>query len=137
MAKLRLEIVTPEAKAFSEDVDMVVLPGAEGELGVLPLHVPLMTRLVAGEVRITQGQKQVELVVGNGFVEILPDRVAILTDMAMTGSDVDENAAEEAIKRAQTALHDKNLNSDEMAEVESALARSIAQLRFKRRRGSQ
>jgi F-type H+-transporting ATPase subunit epsilon len=136
MAKLRLEIVTPETKAFSEEVDMVVLPGVEGELGVLPLHVPLMTRLLPGEVRITQGQKQVELVVGNGFVEILPDRVAILTDMAMTDSDVDEQSAEDAMKRAQTALQDKSLNSDELAEVESALARSIAQLRFKRRRGS-
>jgi F-type H+-transporting ATPase subunit epsilon len=136
MAKLRLEIVTPEAKAFSEEVDMVVLPGVEGELGVLPLHVPLMTRLLPGEVRITQGQKQMELVVGNGFVEILPDRVAILTDMAMTDSDVDEQSAEDAMKRAQTALQDKSLNSDELAEVESALARSIAQLRFKRRRGS-
>jgi F-type H+-transporting ATPase subunit epsilon len=136
MAKLRLEIVTPEAKVFSEEVDMVVLPGVEGELGVLPLHVPLMTRLLPGEVRITQGQKQVELVVGNGFVEILPDRVAILTDMAMTDTDVDEQAAEEAINRAQTALHDKSLNSDDMAEVESALARSIAQLRFKRRKSS-
>jgi F-type H+-transporting ATPase subunit epsilon len=136
MAKLRLEIVTPEAKAFSEEVDMVVLPGVEGELGVLPLHVPLMTRLLPGEVRITQGQKQLELVVGNGFVEILPDRVAILTDMAMTDSDVDEQAAEDAVGRAQTALGDKSLNTDEMAEVESALARSIAQLRFKRRKSS-
>jgi F-type H+-transporting ATPase subunit epsilon len=136
MAKLRLEIVTPEAKAFSEEVDMVVLPGVEGELGVLPLHVPLMTRLLPGEVRITQGQKQLELVVGNGFVEILPDRVAILTDMAMTDSDVDEQTAEDAVARAQTALRDKSLNTDEMAEVESALARSIAQLRFKRRKSS-
>src|SRR5271154_5050585 len=134
MAKLQLEIVTPEARTFSEEVDMVVLPGVEGELGILPLHVPLMTRLLPGEVRITQGQKQVELVVGNGFVEILPDRVAILTDMAMTDSDVDEQAAEDAMKRAQTALQDKSLNSEELAEVESALARSIAQLRFKRRR---
>src|SRR5271166_1029951 len=92
MAKLQLEIVTPEAKVFSEEVDMVVLPGAEGELGVLPLHVPLMTRLLPGEVRITQGQKQVELVVGNGFIEVLPDRVSILTDMALADSEVDEQA---------------------------------------------
>ena|SRR5271165_421289 len=134
MAKLQLEIVTPEAKVFSEEVDMVVLPGAEGELGVLPLHVPLMTRLLPGEVRITQGQKQVELVVGNGFIEVLPDRVSILTDMALADSEVDEQAAEEAIKRAQTTLQDKKLSSDEVAETESALARSLAQLRFKRRK---
>lgn len=134
MAKLQLEIVTPEAKVFSEEVDMVVLPGVEGELGVLPLHVPLMTRLLPGEVRITQGQKQVELVVGNGFIEVLPDRVCILTDMALADSEVDEQTAEEAIKRAQETLQDKKLSSDEVAETESALARSLAQLRFKRRK---
>ena len=134
MAKLQLEIVTPEAKVFSEEVDMVVLPGVEGELGVLPLHVPLMTRLLPGEVRITQGQKQVELVVGNGFIEVLPDRVCILTDMALADSEVDEQAAEEALKRAQATLQDKKLSSDEVAETESALARSLAQLRFKRRK---
>jgi len=134
MAKLQLEIVTPEAKTFSEEVDMVVLPGVEGELGILPLHVPLMTRLLPGEIRITQGQKQVELVVGNGFVEVMPDKVSILTDMAMSDSEVDEQAAEEAIKRAQAALQNKSLDADEVAEIESALARSLAQLRFKRRR---
>jgi F-type H+-transporting ATPase subunit epsilon len=134
MAKLQLEIVTPEAKTFSEEVDMVVLPGEEGELGILPLHVPLMTRLLPGEIRITQGQKQVELVVGNGFVEVMPDKVSILTDMAMSDTEIDEQAAEEAIKRAQTALQNKSLDSEEVAEIESALARSLAQLRFKRRR---
>ena len=134
MAKLQLEIVTPEAKTFSEEVDMVVLPGVEGELGILPLHVPLMTRLLPGEIRITQGQKQVELVVGNGFVEVMPDKVSILTDMAMSDKEIDEQAAEEAIKRAQTALQNKSLNTEEVAEIESALARSLAQLRFKRRR---
>ncbi|MBV8227392.1 MAG: ATP synthase F1 subunit epsilon, partial [Verrucomicrobia bacterium] len=118
----------------SEEVDMVVLPGVEGELGILPLHVPLMTRLLPGEIRITQGQKQVELVVGNGFVEVMPDKVSILTDMAMSDKEIDEQAAEEAIKRAQTALQNKSLNTEEVAEIESALARSLAQLRFKRRR---
>jgi F-type H+-transporting ATPase subunit epsilon len=134
MAKLQLDIVTPEAKTFSEEVDMVVLPGVEGELGILPLHVPLMTRLLPGEIRITQGQKQIELVVGNGFVEVMPDKVSILTDMAMSDSEVDEQAAEEAIKRAQAALQNKSLDAEEVAEIESALARSLAQLKFKRRR---
>jgi F-type H+-transporting ATPase subunit epsilon len=134
MAKLQLEIVTPEAKVFSEEIDMVVLPGAEGELGILPLHVPLMTRLLPGEVRITQGQKQVELVVGTGFVEVTPTKVSILTDMAMAETEVDETAAEEAVTRAKTALQDKSLNSDEVAEIESAIARSLALLKFKRRK---
>jgi F-type H+-transporting ATPase subunit epsilon len=134
MAKLQLEIVTPEARTFSEEVDMVVLPGVEGELGILPLHVPLMTRLLPGEVRITQGQKQVELVVGTGFVEVTPTKVSILTDMAMADTEVDEAAAEEAINRAKADLENKDLNSEEVAEIEGAIARSLALLRFKRRR---
>ena len=134
MAKLLLEIVTPEAKTFSQDVDMVVLPGVEGELGILPMHVSLMTRLLPGEVRITQGEKHMELVVGTGFVEVTQTKVSILTDMAMADSEVDESAAEEAVKRAQADLQDKNLNSEEVAEIEGAIARSLAQLKFKRRR---
>jgi F-type H+-transporting ATPase subunit epsilon len=134
MAKLQLEIVTPEAKAFSEEVDMVVLPGVEGELGILPLHVPLMTQLLPGEVRIRQGAKETDLVVGTGFVEVTPTRVSILTDMAMADSEVDESAAEEAINRAKTALQNKDLNSEEVAEIERALARSLALLKFKKRR---
>ena len=134
MAKLLLEIVTPEARTFSEDVDMVVLPGVEGELGILPMHVPLMTRLLPGEVRITQGEKQIELVVGAGFVEVTQTKVSILVDMAMSDAEVDESAAEEAIKRAQASLEDKDLNSEEVAEIEGAIARSLAQLKFKRRR---
>ena len=80
MAKLKLEIVTPEERKFSGDVDMVVVPGVEGELGILPLHVPLMTRLLPGEVRITQDGKEMELVIGTGFLEVSPTQVAILTD---------------------------------------------------------
>lgn len=134
MAKLLLEIVTPEAKAFSEEVDMVVLPGVEGELGILPLHVPLMTRLLPGEVRILQGGKQTELVVGTGFVEVSQTHVSILTDMAMADTEIDEAAAEEAVKRAEARVRDKDLNSEEVSEIEGAIARSLAQLRFKRRR---
>jgi F-type H+-transporting ATPase subunit epsilon len=98
------------------------------------MHVPLMTRLLPGEVRITQGEKQIELVVGTGFVEVTQTKVSILTDMAMSDAEVDESAAEEAVKRAQAHLEDKNLNSEEVAEIEGAIARSLAQLKFKRRR---
>jgi F-type H+-transporting ATPase subunit epsilon len=133
MAKLRLEIVTPEAKKFSGDVDMVVLPGVEGELGILPMHVPLMTRLLPGEVRITRDGKQTELVVGMGFVEVSQTQVSILTDMAMSETEVDEKAAEEAMKRAEARVKEKDLNHEEVAEIEGAVARSLAQLKFKRR----
>jgi F-type H+-transporting ATPase subunit epsilon len=134
MAKLRLEIVTPEARKFSDDVDMVVVPGVEGELGILPLHVPLMTRLLPGEVRITKDGKQTELVIGTGFVEVSQTQVSILTDMAMADTEVDEQAAEEAVKRAEARVKEKDLNSEEVAEIEGAIARSLAQLKFKRRR---
>jgi F-type H+-transporting ATPase subunit epsilon len=134
MAKLLLEIVTPEAKAFSGNVDMVVLPGVEGELGILPMHVPLMTQLLPGEVRILQDGKQTELVVGTGFVEVSQTHVSILTDMAMADTEIDEATAEEAMKRAEARSKEKDLNSEEVAEIESAIARSLAQLKFKRRR---
>ena len=134
MAKLLLEIVTPEAKAFSGEVEMVVLPGVEGELGVLPMHVPLMTQLLPGEVRILQDGKQTELVVGTGFVEVSQTNVSILTDMAMSDTEIDEQVAEEAVKRAEARVREKDLSSEEIAEIERALVRSLAQLKFKRRR---
>ena len=134
MAKLLLEIATPEAKAFSGDVEMVVLPGVEGELGILPMHVPLMTRLLPGEVRILQDGKQTELVVGTGFVDVSQTHVSILTDMAMAETEIDEAAAEEAMKRAEARAKERDLSSEEIAEIESSIARSLAQLKFKRRR---
>ncbi|MBV9874329.1 MAG: ATP synthase F1 subunit epsilon [Verrucomicrobia bacterium] len=134
MATLKLEIVTPEGRAYSDDVAMVVLPSIEGEIGVYPAHVPLMTQLLPGELRIVKDGKTTELVVGTGFIEVTGDSVSVLTDSALGEEQIDENATEEAIKRAQTALKDKNLSSDDTAEVEASLARSLAQIRFKRRR---
>jgi F-type H+-transporting ATPase subunit epsilon len=137
MATLKLEIVTPEGRAYSEDVAMVVLPAIEGEIGVYPAHVPLMTQLLPGELRIVKEGKTTELVVGSGFIEVTGDRVSVLTDSALGEEQIDVTATEEAIKRAQAALKDKNLSSDETAEVEASLARAIAQIRFKRRRQGQ
>lgn len=134
MATLRLEVVTPEEKAYSDDVDMVVIPGVEGELGVLPMHVPLMTQLLPGSLRILKNGKQSELVIGNGFAEVTQTTVSILTDMAMEEQAIDEVAADEALKRAETALKDKSLQGDDLADVEAALLRSRALLRIKRRR---
>jgi F-type H+-transporting ATPase subunit epsilon len=134
MATLKLEIVTPEGRAYSDDVAMVVLPSIEGEIGVYPAHVPLMTQLSPGELRIIKDGKTTEFVVGTGFIEVTSDSVSVLTDSALGEEEIDENATEEAIKRAQAALRDKNLSSDDTAEVEASLARSLAQIRFKRRR---
>jgi F-type H+-transporting ATPase subunit epsilon len=134
MATLKLEIVTPEGRAYSDDVTMVVLPSIEGEIGVYPAHVPLMTQLLPGELRIVKADKTTELVVGSGFIEVTGDSVSVLTDSALEDQQIDEATAQDAINRAQTALKDKNLSSDEAAEVEASLARALAQIRFKRRR---
>lgn len=131
---LKLEIVTPEAKTFSQDVEMVTLPGTEGEMGIYPMHVPLMTQIVAGEVSIRKGGQEHFFAVGDGFVEITADRVAIMTDMAINADDIDEARAEEARKRAEAQMREK-LSDEEMATVEAALAHSLAQLHVKRRRG--
>src|ERR1700757_4608255 len=93
---LKLEIVTPDAKTYSEDVDMVTLPGIEGEMGIYPQHVPLMTQIVSGEVVAQRGGREEFLAVGDGFVEITADHVAILTDMAIRAENIDEAKAEEA-----------------------------------------
>ncbi len=133
MATIRLEIVTPEAKTFSEDVDMVTIPGIDGELGILPMHAPLMTQLKPGELKILRGGQETRLATGGGFAEVLPDRVSILTDSALTENEVDEDVAQAAIDRAKAALADKNLPSEEQAMAEAAISRSMAQLHLKRR----
>jgi F-type H+-transporting ATPase subunit epsilon len=135
MAVLKLEIVTPEAKVYSEDVDMVTLPGVEGEMGIFPMHIPLMTQIAAGEIVARKGGQDFFLAVGEGFVEVTGDRVAILTDMAIQADDIDETKAEEARKRAEARLAEK-LNDEETATVQAALLHSLTQLNVKRRRRS-
>ncbi|HEX9346652.1 MAG TPA: ATP synthase F1 subunit epsilon [Gemmatimonadales bacterium] len=130
---LKLEIVTPGATTYSEDVSMVTLPAVEGQIGIYPHHVPLMTRIVPGELRVRKEGQDDFLAVGEGLVEITSGRVAIVTDMAVAAKDIDEAAAEEARQRAEAHLHDK-ISDAEVATVNGALARSLAQLRVKRRR---
>ena len=134
MATLRLEIVTPESKAYSEDVDSVVLPASEGEIGVLPEHSPLMTKLHPGELRVIKGGEELRLAVGEGFVEITPDKVAVLTDMAIEEASIDENLAEQAMRKAEEALKDQHIGAEEHAALQASLKNSLAQLRVKRRR---
>src|SRR3954471_3865809 len=127
---LKLEIVTPDALTYSEDVEMVTLPGVEGEMGIFPMHVPLMTQIVAGEIAVRKGGQDFFLAVGEGFVEITGDHVAILTDMAIKAQDIDEAKAEEARRRAEKRLQEK-LSDEEVASVSAALAHSLAQLNVK------
>lgn len=129
---LKLEIVTPESTVYSEDVDMVTLPASEGEMGVYPMHVPLMTQVNAGELVVRKNGQDHFLAVGEGFVEITANHVAVLTDMAMKADDIDETKAEEARKRAEARLAEK-LGAEEQATVQAALMHSLAQLKVKRR----
>ena len=129
---LRLEIVTPEAKVYSEDVEMVTLPGVQGEMGIFPQHVPLMTQVVPGEIVVRKDGRDALLAVGEGFVQITGERVAIMTDMAIKADDIDEAKAEEARRRAEARLAEK-LDDEEAAMVSAALAHSLAQLKVKRR----
>ena len=131
---LHLEIVTPEQKVYSDDVDSVVIPGVEGELGVLPEHVPLMTQLLPGELRVLKGGEELRLAVGEGFVEIGADKVVVLTDMAVKESEIDEDAAEDAVQRAEEAMRSSKMSDEEYATVKASLQKSLAQIRVKRRR---
>jgi F-type H+-transporting ATPase subunit epsilon len=134
MATLQLEIVTPEGRTFNDAVESVVLPGSEGEMGILPQHAALLTQLKPGELRITQNGKVTELAVGEGFAEVTGEKVSVLTDMAVQESEIDEQKVQEAITRAETALKDKELGSEEIAAAEASIARSVAALNLKRKR---
>lgn len=131
---MRLEIVTPEQRTFSDVVDLVVLPGIEGEMGVLEYHADLITTLAPGELRYTKNGEEHELAVGEGVVEITGSTVAVLTDMALTESEIDEDAVSAALERAEKALREDHLGDEEIATVQAAIQKSMAQLHLKRKR---
>src|SRR6266571_3710077 len=133
MATLKLEIVTPEAKIYSEDVNMVTLPGSEGEFGVYPKHVPLLTTLKPGELRVLKDGRETAMAVGGGFVEIKADAVSVLTDMALESAQIDVAAAEAAVERAKAAMKEDH-GAEEVAAIQASLQKALAQLRVKRRR---
>jgi F-type H+-transporting ATPase subunit epsilon len=132
MATLKLEIVTPEGVTTSEDVEMVTLPGIEGEMGIYPQHVPLVTELAPGEIIIRRGGEEYFLAVGPGFVEITGERVAVLTDMALKADDLDEAKAEQARRAAEARLKER-LGESDAATANAAIVRSIESLRGRRR----
>jgi F-type H+-transporting ATPase subunit epsilon len=132
MATLKLEIVTPERKIYSEDVDMVTLPGSEGELGVYPKHVPLLTTLKPGELRVMQNGRETAMAIGEGFVEIKADSVSVLTDMALEAEKIDISAAEAAVERAKAAMKEDQ-TPEQVAAIQASLQKALAQLHVKRR----
>lgn len=130
----QLDIVTPEKTIFSDTVEDVYLPGSEGEMGILTMHAALVAPLKPGELRYQKDGKVEELAVGEGFVEVADNKVAVLIDLAIGEEDINERKAEEAIKRAQEALEGENVDHDEVEALQTVIAKSEAMLRLKRKR---
>ncbi|HXA79954.1 MAG TPA: ATP synthase F1 subunit epsilon [Opitutaceae bacterium] len=132
---LTLEIVTPEARVYSDTIDSVVIPTVEGEIGVLPGHIPLLTQVGYGELRVTKGGATQLLAVGGGFAQISADKISILAENAINEEKIDEHAVEAAMKRAEEALKGKDsLDPAEIERLESFVRSSVVQLDIKRRR---
>ncbi|MFN8533116.1 MAG: F0F1 ATP synthase subunit epsilon [Dehalococcoidia bacterium] len=134
---LQFEIVTAERQVYADEVDIVIAPGSEGELGILPHHAPLVTRLVPGELTVRRGSQEVSLFVGGGFLEVRPDKVVVLADTAERVEEIDTQRAEEARRRAAERLRERPRELD-VARAELALRRSIVRIRIiekRRRRG--
>jgi F-type H+-transporting ATPase subunit epsilon len=130
----KLEIVTPSGPVYSKDVDMVTLPGREGEMGIFPMHAPLITRIGNGEIVARRGLEEDRMLITGGIADITQERVAIITVFATPEDSIDEKQAEEARKRAEARLKEKEkLSPEEVALVQSSMAHSLAQLNFKRR----
>jgi len=132
---LTLEIVTPEARVYSDTIETVVIPTVEGEIGILPGHIPLLTQVEAGELRVTKAGKTDYLAVGNGFVQVDGDKISVLAESAINEEKIDPDAAEKAMARAQEALATREtMEPAEVERLEGIVRSSIAQLLVKRRR---
>jgi F-type H+-transporting ATPase subunit epsilon len=132
MATLKLEIVTPEAIAFSEDVEMVTLPAIGGQIGIYPQHVRLITQMVPGELIVTRAGRESVIAVGEGLVAVSGERVEILTDMAISAEALDAVKVEEARKRAK-ARREERIADESVAAINASVVRSLAQLRVHKR----
>jgi F-type H+-transporting ATPase subunit epsilon len=132
---LTLEIVTPSARVYSDTIDSVVIPTLDGEIGILPGHIPLLTQVEDGELRVTKDGKTEALIVGAGFAQILSDKVSILAESAIEEEKIDEHAVENALKRAEESLKGKEgLEPAEIERLEGIVRFSVAQLGARRRR---
>jgi len=132
---LKLEIVTPEAKVYSDTIDSVVIPTVTGEIGILPGHIPLLTQVVDGELRVAKGAETISLVVGGGFAEIDGDVVRVLAENAINEEKIDEHAVEAALKRAEQEMREaKHLDPQQLEHLQSLIRYSGVQLAVKRGR---
>lgn len=132
---LTLEIVTPEARVYSDTIDTVVIPTAQGEIGILPGHIPLLTKVEAGELRVTKNGQTTWLAVGVGFAQIEGDTVSVLAEQAIDEAKIDEAAVEAALKRAEEAIKTapKDADPSELEKLQEAVRYAGVQLALKRR----
>ena len=131
---MRLDVVTPERVIYSDEVDAVIAPGVEGQLGILPHHAPLITMLQTGELRVRKGEEETCIAIYGGFLEIRPDRVIILADAAERAEEIDVARAEEAKRRAEQALADRKVSQADKARAEAALRRSLVEIKVAERK---
>ncbi len=131
---LRLEIVTPERQAYADEVDAVVLPGSEGELGVLPHHAPLVSTLGAGELRIRKGGAEESFAIFGGFLQVRPDKVVVMAELADLASEIDLEAAREAQRAAQKALETGFSEGIDLSTARAALQQALIRIRVAERR---
>ena len=136
MSSVRLDIVTAERVVYSEDVEVLIAPGVEGQLGILPHHAPLMTTLQPGELRVRKGGEEFSLAISGGFLEVRPDRIIVLADAAERAEEIDIARAEEAKRRAEERLSHRLAPGLDEARAEVALRRALARIQVveKRRR---
>ncbi|HEX2142789.1 MAG TPA: F0F1 ATP synthase subunit epsilon [Candidatus Limnocylindria bacterium] len=132
---LQLEIVSPERRAYDDEVDMVVVPGIDGQLGILPGHTRLLTALGTGELKIRRAGTETLMLISGGFVEVRPDRVVIMADLAEHSDEIDEAKAVEARKRAEAELGEVKDPVD-IARVRAALQTALMRERIATRRRS-
>jgi F-type H+-transporting ATPase subunit epsilon len=131
---LRLEIVTPERLAYSEDVDSVVCPGIEGELGILPHHAPLLTTLGVGELRIRRGSDEEFFAIAGGFLQVRPDKVVVMAETADMAAEIDLEKAEDARREAERALAEGFDEPADLARARASLQRALLRIRVAERR---
>ncbi len=132
---LQLEVVSPERRAFTDEVDMVIVPGIDGQLGILPHHTPLISALGVGELRIKKGGTEQSLLISGGFVEVRPDKVIVMADLAEHSDEIDEAKAVEARKRAESEL-EQTRDPVDVARVRASLQTALIRERIATRRRS-
>ena len=131
---LRLDIVTPERLAYSDDVDEVIAPGIQGELGILPHHAPLLTTLGLGELRVRKGGAEESFAIVGGFLQVRPDRVVVMAETADMAAEIDLERAEEARREAERALEAGFVETSDLAAARAALQRALLHIRVAQRR---